>query len=404
MYIKNAVWPVERDHIQYSLRILLEGIVLLNSEGENAWTAPQPYTSPICHGAVFYSNQELAFRLDGDRQDRVSFSSEQQKQQFHEVLRYWWKKRLGNILLEAEPVIQELTTNAKKAEKYLLEAQTKMKFVESYENSDNPDFLEAQENSRRLAELSTFFEQEPDLRGRLAYLSHEMCELNDYSSLDQEIASFRETLTHTKETNAAREAEGRSLSLSILESCNKITGDLGFSTVGKVREADMLETAPKNLQSFDLDFEQNFLTKSVNQNCRPSRVDLDIDGTHAFEIKQLFAENFCNRLIQETEKIGYRSVEAEFEPTFRNNERVMVVSHGLADSLWTAIAPYLERRDVFRTIPIGFGNSGTWKPIRLNECMKFSKYMSGTFFMPHIDGPWIPKWDEVSIACTISSS
>uniref|UniRef100_A0A6B2L1V9 F-box domain-containing protein n=1 Tax=Arcella intermedia TaxID=1963864 RepID=A0A6B2L1V9_9EUKA len=69
----------------------------------------------------------------------------------------------------------------------------------------------------------------------------------------------------------------------------------------------------------------------------------------------------------------------------------------LADDLWKSVAPYFKRKDILRMIPIGFGNEGIWRPKRLNECIKFNKYLSGTYFLPHIDGPWIPKWDEASI-------
>jgi hypothetical protein len=47
--------------------------------------------------------------------------------------------------------------------------------------------------------------------------------------------------------------------------------------------------------------------------------------------------------------------------------------------------------------PVGFGNSGCWRPLRFNECLKISKYLPGQHFAPHMDGPWVPRDDESSI-------
>ena len=60
------------------------------------------------------------------------------------------------------------------------------------------------------------------------------------------------------------------------------------------------------------------------------------------------------------------------------------MSEELADCLWKRIAPMLNRDDIIRVRPIGFGNGGTWKPIRLNECWKFGRYKEGNHFSPHV--------------------
>ena len=44
-----------------------------------------------------------------------------------------------------------------------------------------------------------------------------------------------------------------------------------------------------------------------------------------------------------------------------------------------------------------FGNEGTWKPTRLNECFKFGKYLPGGHFSPHIDGPWVPRYKSTLV-------
>src|SRR4051794_1678021 len=55
------------------------------------------------------------------------------------------------------------------------------------------------------------------------------------------------------------------------------------------------------------------------------------------------------------------------------------------------------RKDVMRVRPMCFGNGGTWKPIRLNECFKFGRYPRGGHFAPHIDGPWVPRCVQPSL-------
>jgi len=75
-------------------------------------------------------------------------------------------------------------------------------------------------------------------------------------------------------------------------------------------------------------------------------------------------------------------------------ERLLVLSDDLAENLWRRVSPMMNRDDILRVRPIGFGNGGIWKPVRLNECFKFGRYQEGTFFSPHIDGPWVPRDDE----------
>lgn len=47
--------------------------------------------------------------------------------------------------------------------------------------------------------------------------------------------------------------------------------------------------------------------------------------------------------------------------------------------------------------PMDFDNEGIWYPVRVNECFKFSKYLKGSFFKPHIDGLHLPHRHEVNI-------
>ena len=51
-----------------------------------------------------------------------------------------------------------------------------------------------------------------------------------------------------------------------------------------------------------------------------------------------------------------------------------------ADILWKRVKVMLNREDLYDVRPFGFGNEGTWKPIGINECIRFTKYNKGGHF------------------------
>jgi hypothetical protein len=388
------VWDVQRYNTAGHLTINDDSLQLRSESGEDLWS-PQPF-SCLCFGSAIYCGSEF---LIGGQKERLIFSSTTQHENFQLELRSMWKRKHERELAFFIEAVRQISSNRDLTEGYLTGVTDKMEFIKTCEACDKTGFPEAQESLNKLSELlkdalATATELKATQKG-LTEESRNATILEDYPALDQSFA--RTQISRVLQNSAERTEEAKNLSETILEFCHASAGDIGFSSVEKVLESDMLETAPTNIRSFPPEFEGKILDLA-----RPywsaKRTDLPLHGSHAFYVESIFNSGFCTKLIEETEKLGYRTLEAEFEPTFRNNERVMVNSPALADTLWSVLAPLLERRDIFRTIPIGFGNSGTWKPVRLNECIKFSKYMSGTFFSPHIDGPWVPKWDEVSVS------
>lgn len=119
-----------------------------------------------------------------------------------------------------------------------------------------------------------------------------------------------------------------------------------------------------------------------------SREQLPVPGARAFVLHDVMTEKECSHYVKETEELQYRDLAGEFEPDYRSNQRILVLSPKLADSIWARLAPQLQRDDVFRIKPMGHGNMGTWLPYRLNECIKMGKYVTGGHFNSHIDGPW----------------
>ena len=148
--------------------------------------------------------------------------------------------------------------------------------------------------------------------------------------------------------------------------------------------------------------EENFdfipFCQSLTKPTEIERKDLtDIPNSHCFTLNNLLTAGECEFYIQECEKVGFQTLSSKFPAYYRVNDRVLTLSHEIANALFSRITPLLTRHDVIRIRPIGFGNEGTWRPIRLNECIKIMKYSSGGHFAPHFDGPWVPREDESSV-------
>jgi hypothetical protein len=111
-----------------------------------------------------------------------------------------------------------------------------------------------------------------------------------------------------------------------------------------------------------------------------------VPDARVFLLHNLLTPSECAHYIAETEEIQYRDLTAEFADDYRSSQRILVLSPQLSDLLWRRMSPQLHRSDVIRVRPMCFGNGGTWKPSRLNECFKFGKYQQKQHFGTHIDG------------------
>ena len=132
----------------------------------------------------------------------------------------------------------------------------------------------------------------------------------------------------------------------------------------------MLTTAQKNFR--DVQHPQSILSGSCSGEV--TREELSVRGSRCFLLHSLLSPEECRHYIQDTERIGYTDLLDLFPPDYRSNDRVLSICQPLVDTLWARLQGHLTRREVLRIRPIGFGNEGTWKPIRLNECCKFGKY------------------------------
>lgn len=89
----------------------------------------------------------------------------------------------------------------------------------------------------------------------------------------------------------------------------------------------------------------------------------------------------CLSWVLETEAIGYEAAPVSTPlgaihiPSLRNNDRVMFDDVDAADALWDRIHPLLPR-DL----------DDVWKPVGLNERLRFYRYEPGQTFALHRDG------------------
>ena len=135
----------------------------------------------------------------------------------------------------------------------------------------------------------------------------------------------------------------------------------------------MLTTSQKNFKR--LNHCKTITSQSNTQRrCTITREDVSLPGSRCFLLHGLLTAEECRFYVDETERVGYSSLANLFETEYRSNDRLLSISEELAAGIYRRLEPYLERRDILRIRPVGFGNQGTWKPRRLNECFKFGKY------------------------------
>ena len=144
------------------------------------------------------------------------------------------------------------------------------------------------------------------------------------------------------------------------------------------------------------------------------REELNVPGSRCFLLDSVLTPEECAHYIHETEQVGYEDLTRLFPVEYHSNDRVLSICKPLVECLWRRIQPHLTRREVICIRPVGFGNEGTWRPSRLNECCKFGKYkylmlIEHLFYngiqwllfiqmwcslYPHLDGPWVPNEEE----------
>ena len=138
----------------------------------------------------------------------------------------------------------------------------------------------------------------------------------------------------------------------------------------KVVIRPMLTTAQKNFRTVKdcPTIESGYLPPDI------TREELNVPGSRCFLLHSVLTPEECAHYIHEAEQVGYEDLTRLFPVEYRSNDRVLSICKPLVECLWRRIEPHLTRREVICIRPVGFGNEGTWRPSRLNECCKFGKY------------------------------
>jgi prolyl 4-hydroxylase len=110
---------------------------------------------------------------------------------------------------------------------------------------------------------------------------------------------------------------------------------------------------------------------------------IELHDDDIFTVDEVLDRSECREAIARAEAIGFAdapittSVGFVLAPEIRNNTRVMVDDHALAENLWTRVAALLPAAR-----PHG------WSVAGLNERFRYYRYEAGQSFRWHSDGPF----------------
>jgi hypothetical protein len=131
-----------------------------------------------------------------------------------------------------------------------------------------------------------------------------------------------------------------------------------------------------------------------------TRTDLDLGPTGiGFVLDDFFTPEECAYYIKKAAEVGFQQCQTPSQ--WRSNERVILKSSDLAHQVYSRLVPQFQHNDLKYLRPFGFDNSGVWKPTRVNDCVKISRYPENTFFVKHRDNSFIYCDDERSILSVV---
>jgi hypothetical protein len=91
------------------------------------------------------------------------------------------------------------------------------------------------------------------------------------------------------------------------------------------------------------------------------RENIDLPGSRCFLLHGLLTPEECAFYVEETERVGYSTLSDLFKSEYRSNDRLLSISEELADGLYERLESHLERRDIIRVRPVGFGNENYFR-------------------------------------------
>mmetsp|Transcript_46320 Transcript_46320/g.76645 ORF Transcript_46320/g.76645 Transcript_46320/m.76645 type:complete len:318 (-) Transcript_46320:335-1288(-) len=148
----------------------------------------------------------------------------------------------------------------------------------------------------------------------------------------------------------------------------------------KRREADIALAVSRALQSG---------TETTPRGCSRLHVPWEKGTPTCFTVPYLLSETECMALIQLSEAQGYKQAQVNVGggrqvtmTDVRRSCRCIIDSHDAVATLWQRLQQFMPRE----IVP---GIDRSWRPIGLNERLRFLRYDPGDYFRPHHDGTFI---------------
>uniref|UniRef100_A0A6U6L6I9 Fe2OG dioxygenase domain-containing protein n=1 Tax=Odontella aurita TaxID=265563 RepID=A0A6U6L6I9_9STRA len=137
----------------------------------------------------------------------------------------------------------------------------------------------------------------------------------------------------------------------------------------------------------------------------PSREELGAggksrsSGCRAFRASDILSPSECALLIAAAEESGpgLTCVDWEYTPDYRDCRRAVMRSSVLAAALYGRLMPLLTDDECENVRPFGFDGGGCWRPFKVNDVVRISRYDSGGHFKAHRDGAFVENDDVRSV-------
>ena len=122
-----------------------------------------------------------------------------------------------------------------------------------------------------------------------------------------------------------------------------------------------------------------------------------------FLLTALLSKGECDRLIKlvETPSKSYlQKVDWEYSPSYRDCSRAVLKCPEFTSALYKRILPLLSESECEKVRPYGFDGGEEWRPQKLNEVIRISRYDRGDHFATHKDGAFVQN-DNVRSVYTV---
>ncbi|CAJ1360487.1 unnamed protein product [Effrenium voratum] len=167
---------------------------------------------------------------------------------------------------------------------------------------------------------------------------------------------------------------------------------------------------------FSLELFRNFDQSSVVvEPVEPLDSQFGRYGGRCFLLHNVLTAEECALLSQE---MSGQMSPVKVRNDYRRNDRAIFDSPELAEVMWERVRPVASGLELLvdkqpgkqrllsaeageddcpDELRLGYGKEGIWRPVGLNESLRFCRYTAGGFFRPHCDGCFRRNQDEQSL-------